>query len=111
MNFFQFTAKVSKFQTFFFFDNIVPVLDTLRKFNFDQNYHRIIIRSRLKNVATGSVSKRHQTNLLAQHSNSLLENVNFDLICPTFVIQKPPSKITRYGLHFSKQYVSSYFVG
>ena len=52
----------------------------------------------LKYVATGSVSKRYRTNLLAQLSKTSLENVNFDFICPIYKFQKPPSKITRYGV-------------
>ena len=72
---------------------------------------RNTIGSGLKRVATGSVSNRCQTSFLAQISKTLLENVNFDLFCPIFGIQKPSSKITRYGVHLSKENVSSYFVG
>ena len=53
----------------------------------------------MKLVAAGSVSKSYQTNLYAKLSKSLLENVNFDLIYPIFIIQKPARKITRYGVH------------
>ena len=45
------------------------------------------IGSRLKRVATDSVSKRYQTSSSAQLSKSFLENVNFDLIRTIFKIQ------------------------
>ena len=94
------------FRTFFIFDNIVPTFDPFRKFTSIRN----TISSGLKRVATGSVSKRYQANLFAQLSKTSLENVNFDLICPIFNIQKPPSKITRYRVHLPKLNASSYFV-
>ena len=72
---------------------------------------RNIIGSGLKCVATGSVSKRYQTSLFAQISKTFLENVIFDRIYPIFNIQKPPSKIIRYGVHLPKEVVLSYFVG
>ena len=60
----------------------------------------------MKRVATSEVLKKYQTILFAQLSKTLLENVNFDLN-----IQKPPSKITRYGVHLPTENVSSYFMG
>ena len=91
-------------RTFIFFDNIVPILDTVLKLTSIRN----IIGSGLKRLATSSVPKRYQTSLFAQLSNTLPENVNFNLICPIFVIQKPPSKFTRYGVHLLKKHVSIY---
>ena len=99
----ELTAKMSNFLNFIF-DNIVPILDTFLKLTSIRN----IIGSGLKRLATGSVPKRYQTSLFVQRSNTLLENVNFNLICPIFVIQKPPSKFTRYGVHLPKKDVSSY---
>ena len=61
--------------------------------------------SRLKRVTAGGVPKTYQTTLFAQLPKTLLESVNFNLICPIFIIQKPPSKIARYGVHFSKENV------
>ena len=107
MKFLEFTTKVSKFLNFFIFDNIVPIFGHFREFTSIRN----IISSGLKRVATGSVTKRYQTDLFAQRSKTILENVIFDLICPKFNIQKPPSKITTYGVNLSKENVSSYFVG
>ena len=40
--------------------------------------------SGLKLLATGIVSKRYQTNLFAQLSKTLLENVHLDRICQVF---------------------------
>ena len=83
MQFIEFITKVSKFLIFsFFFDNIVPIFVTLRKFT----SIRITISSGLERVATGSVSKRCQTSLFIQLSKTLLESVNSDLICPVFNI-------------------------
>ena len=86
------------FRTFFIFDNIVLIFDTFRNFTSIRN----TIGSGLKRVATGSVSK-YPTSLFAQLSKTLLENVNFNLKCPLFNIQKPPSKITRFGVHQQQQ--------
>ena len=69
----EFTRKVSKFPNFFVFDNIVPTLDPFRKFTSIRN----IIGSRLKRVATGSVSKRYQTGLFTQLSKTLHKNSKF----------------------------------
>ena len=51
MKFIEFTAKLSKFPSFFIFDNIVPILDTFLKFTSMRN----IIGSVLKRLAAGSV--------------------------------------------------------
>ena len=106
MKFIEFTTKVSKFPNFLYFRHC-PNFAAFRKFT----SIRKIIGSGLKRAATGSVSKRYQTSIFAQLSKTLRENVNFDLICPIFNIQKHPSKITRYGVHLPKENVSSYFVG
>ena len=95
MKFLEFTTKVSKFPNFHHFQQHNPNFGPFRTFT----SIRKIIRSVLKRVATGSVSKRYQTSLFAQLSKTSLENVNFDLICPIFNIQKPPSKIFRYEVH------------
>ena len=71
---------------------------------------RNIIGSGLKHVAIGSILKRYQTILFTQLSKTLPEDVNFELISPTINIQKPQSKITRYGLHLPKDNVLNYFV-
>ena len=86
--------RCESFQNFFIFDNIVPTLDSFRKFTSIRN----IIGSGLKN-------------LFAQLSKTFFENVIFDLIRPIVNFQKHPSKMTRYGVHLPKEYVSSYFVG
>ena len=61
-------------------------------------------------IKTCTVSKRYQTSVFAQLSITLLENENSDLIHPIFKTQKPPGKITRYGVHLPKEDVLSYFV-
>ena len=71
---------------------------------------RNTIGSGLKCVATGSVSKIYQTSLFAQLSKTLLENVNFDLIYAIFNVQKPPSGITRYGVHLPKVFRATSWV-
>ena len=86
---------------------LVGILDTFRKFTSIRN----TIGSGLKGVATGSVSKKYETNLFAQFSKTFFENLKFDIICPIFNIQQAPSKIIRYGVHLPKENVSSYFVG
>ena len=83
MKFFEFTTNVSEFPNFFEFDNQVTNLEPFRKYT----SIRKPIGSGLKRVATGSVTKRYQTSLFAQLSKTLLEKVNFDLICPIFNIQ------------------------
>ena len=90
MKFIEFLTKVSEFPNFIF-DNIILILHLLRKSTSIRN----TIGSGWKRVATGSVSKIYQTSLFAQLLKTSLEIVNFDLLCPTFNIQKPPSKITR----------------
>ena len=80
---------------------------------------RFFVRIGLETAKTGictrkwyrSVSKRYQTGLFAQLSKILLENVNFELIYSIFIIQKPPSKITRYRVDLPKEDVSGYSVG
>ena len=76
----EFTTKVSKFPFSSIFDNIVPILHPFRNFT----SIRKLMGSRLKRLATGSVSKRYQTSLSAQLSKTILENVHFDHICQVF---------------------------
>ena len=83
----SFQQLCQSFRTFVF-DNIVPILDPFRKFTSIRN----AIRSEWTRVATGSVSRRHQTSLFAQLSKSLLESANFDLICPIFNFQNLQAK-------------------
>ena len=86
-------------RTFVIFDNIVPIFDPFRK----HTSIKKTIGSGLKCVATGSVSKRYQTNLFAQGVKTSLENLNFDVFHPIFSIRKPPTKITRYGETFQRK--------
>ena len=95
--------RCQSFRTFSIFATF-PILDTFLNFTSIKN----IIGSGLDRLATGTVPKKWQTSLFAQLLNTLLENVNFNLICPIFVIQKPPSKFTRNGVHLPKKDVSNY---
>ena len=87
--------KVSNFPNFFDFRQNSPNFGPFPKI-------RNTIDSGMKGVDTGSVSKRYQTSLFAQFSKTLLE-VIFDLNRSIFNIQKPPSEITRYGVHFQSK--------
>ena len=62
------------------FDSVVPFLNSFRSFT----SIRKSIGLSLKHVATVSVSERYQTSLFPQYTKTLLENVNFDLICQLF---------------------------
>ena len=107
MKFIEFTTKVSKFLNFRFFRQQNPIFDPFREVTSVPK----IIGSELKRVAIGSVSKRYQTSLSVQLSKNLLGNGNSDLICPMFNVRKPPSKITRCGVHLRKKILQRYFVG
>ena len=67
---------------------IIPILVPFRTFT----SIRITIGSGLKRVAIGSISKRHQTNLFAQCSETFLENVNFVLVCTILIFNKLQAK-------------------
>ena len=108
MKFIEFTTKVSKFPNFLYFRKHSPYFGPFPKIYSIKN----TIVSRFKHVATDSVSKRYQTNFQSKLSkNVFCENVNFDLFCPIFNIQKPFSELTRYGVHLSKENNSRYSVG
>ena len=83
MKFIELTTKVSTIPNFLFFDNTVSILDPFRKFTSIRN----TTGSGWKRVVTGTVSKRYPTSFFAQLSKTVLESVNFDLICPIFSIQ------------------------
>ena len=95
--------RCQNIQIFSIFDNKVTISEPFRKFT----SMRKPIGSGLKRVVTGSVSERYQTSLCAQLSKKILEKINIfsDLICEIFNIQKPPSKITRYGVNIPKENV------
>ena len=69
-------------------NNLVPFLDLFRNFT----SIRKTMGSKLKRLATGSVSKRYETNLFAQLSKSLLENVHFDLFVKYLIFIKLQAK-------------------
>ena len=73
--------RCQSFRTFFIFDNIVPILDPFREIISIRNTKG----SRLKRVATGSVSKYIRQVYLHIFQNILLENVNIDLKVSTWV--------------------------
>ena len=72
----------------FYFDNTVPIWDALRKFTTIGN----TIGSRLKRVASDSVTKKYQTNLYAQFPKTSLENVNFDFSCQYIIFENLQAK-------------------
>ena len=73
MKFIKFTTKLSKVPDFFTFRQHIPILDPFQKLT----SIRKPLGSGLKRVATSNVSKRHQTNLIAHLSKTLLENLKY----------------------------------
>ena len=80
MKFIEFSTKVSKPTKFRVFREDSPNVGHFLKIYLIRN----TIGSRLKRVATGSVSKKYQTSLSAQFSKTFLENVSFDIVCTNF---------------------------